>query len=341
MLKRIIYFSYYLKKTDYKVFKRFLKYTKQVTHKSYFRIIQDTILCTFKYNISLLEYFQFRFLEKDKAERRKWAGTGFMYEYQLIMNPKSKRDILDDKRKFFRRYNKFVKHKTASLEDLKNNIKLAEELFHGLDEKVVFKLAEGKCGAQVDIRSVKDFNSPLEIIRFMESNKYNLVEGFIVQHPDLNRLSPSSVNTIRIITQLNKNDKVEILGCRQRISVNSIVDNLAAGNIVATIDEETGIINSPAVYSDITLEEVSVHPISGTTIVGFKIPFWQETIRMVKEAALLWPQNRSIGWDIIITKEGPGLLEGNHDWCKLVWQLPAKKGMKSELDKHLNEYQNL
>jgi len=25
-------------------------------------------------------------------------------------------------------------------------------------------------------------------------------------------------------------------------------------------------------------------------------------------------------------------IEGNHDWCKLVWQLPVNKGLKSMLE---------
>ncbi len=52
---------------------------------------------------------------------------------------------------------------------------------------------------------------------------------------------------------------------------------------------------------------------------------------MVKEASELHPQNRSIGWDIVITPDGPGLIEGNHDWCKLVWQLPVGRGLKTLL----------
>jgi hypothetical protein len=35
--------------------------------------------------------------------------------------------------------------------------------------------------------------------------------------------------------------------------------------------------------------------------------------------------------DIAITNRGPELIEGNHDWCKLLWQLPAKKGLKHML----------
>lgn len=45
-----------------------------------------------------------------------------------------------------------------------------------------------------------------------------------------------------------------------------------------------------------------------------------------------YPQNRSIGWDIVITPEGPGLIEGNHDWCKLVWQLPVGRSLKQMLE---------
>lgn len=166
----------------------------------------------------------------------------------------------------------------------------------------------------------------------MIKNNYGLVEEFIQQHPDLNRLSPSAVNTVRIFTQLNGFGGVDILGCRLRISVNSPVDNMAAGNLAAPVDENTGRLSGPGVYSDITKPEQDYHPVTQVKITGFQIPFWKETLEMVKKAAQLHPQNRSIGWDTVITKEGPGLIEANHDWCKLLWQLPVKTGLKSILE---------
>jgi hypothetical protein len=173
----------------------------------------------------------------------------------------------------------------------------------------------------------------------MKTEGYDLVEEYIIQHPDFMKLSPTAVNTVRIFTQLDVNDNIEILGCRLRISVNSSVDNMAAGNIAALIDEHTGTITGPAVYSDITKPDEKVHPITQADIVGFQIPFWTETINLVKSAAILHPQNRSIGWDIAMTENGPDLIEGNHDWCKLLWQLPVKKGLKPLLERHLSEYQ--
>ena len=334
-MKRILYLAYYLKEQNWKQFNKFFSFHKKKYNLSTVLMWSNIIFNSVKYNISPQEYFQFAFFELKGMEKRKWAGTGTMYEYQLKMNPKSERDILDDKRKFFKSYSKFVLHKTASLEDLKNIEQLSIDFINISSNKIVLKVSDGKCATQVEVKSTKEFGTPKDLILFMENNNYDLVEEFIVQHPELSKLSPSAVNTVRIITQLNSKNEVDILGCRQRISVNSSVDNLAAGNIAACIDIKTGVINSPAIYSDICKDEVTVHPLTKVPIVGFTIPFWKEAMDMVKNAALLHPQNRSIGWDVVITENGPGLIEGNHDWCKLLWQLPVKKGLKPVLDNYL------
>ncbi len=332
-MKRILYLGYYMKQMDWKKFWLFLNYTALQTNKSKLSILIDVLFSVFTFNISVLEYFQFRFFEKNKEERKKWAGTGYMFEYQLQMNPKKYRDILDDKTKFYRSYGNFFVHTVADISDLKNHSETVQNLLNNPSGKLVFKVADGKCGVDVAIKNASELNSE-SLVDYMEKNHFDLVEEFIIQHPKLSELSPTAVNTVRIFTQLNAKNEVEILGCRQRISVNSSVDNMAAGNLAAPIDEVTGIVNGPAVYSDITKPEENVHPITKVSIVGFEVPFWKETLKMVKEAALLHPQNRSIGWDVVITEKGPGFIEGNHDWCKLLWQLPAKKGLKSLLEKH-------
>ena len=332
MIKRLLYLGYYFKQMKWDLLKKFLAYTSKETKKSKMSLMLESIIDVFRYNVSILEYFQFRFYEKNSLEKRTWAGTGFMYEYQLIMNPNNVRDILDDKRKFFKYYEKFVLHIVASLEDLMSNEEIVTKLLNNPSGKVVFKSSDGKCGLGVKIDSTSDFNEK-SLINYMIENKYDLVEEFIIQHPLLNNLSPSGVNTIRIFTQLDQDNEVVILGCRQRISVNSAIDNMAAGNIAANIDDVTGKITGVGVYSDITKDDQVYHPVTGLSIVDFQVPFWNETITLAIEAAKLHPQNRSIGWDIVMTEKGPGLIEGNHDWCKLLWQLPVKEGLKSEIEK--------
>ncbi|WP_211483040.1 sugar-transfer associated ATP-grasp domain-containing protein [Fodinibius roseus] len=329
-MKRAIYLGYYLKQLDKNKFSLFLEYTSNKTGISKISLLYDILKSVFKYNISILEYFQFRFYELSTSEREAWAGTGHMYEYQLKMNPRNNRDILENKTLFYKHYGEFFTHRVADIEDLRNKPDVADAILFSPSGKLVFKPADGNCGTDVEIRDCEDFGWQ-SLIEFMENSDYDLVEEYIEQHPEMNRLSPSAVNTVRIFTQLNGEDEVDILGCRLRISVDSPVDNMAAGNLAAPIDETTGRLSGPAVYSDITKGEKEYHPITNVKIPGFQIPFWTETLQMVKKAARLHPQNRSIGWDIVITEKGPGLIEGNHDWCKLLWQLPVKEGLKSVL----------
>jgi len=337
MLKRIVYLGYYLKQLDTKSFRCFFDHVKTQQGCNAVFLMCDIAYSSLRYNISLLEYFQFGFYAKSRKERSTWAGTGTMYEYQRIMNPPDQRGILDDKREFAKTYRDFMLHQTATYDEIRKDAAIAERLLCNPSGRIVFKVSNGKCGRQVEIETTDKFTAT-SLPGFMEENGYDLVEAFVQQHGELNRLSPSGVNTVRIITQLDADDAVHILGCRQRISIDSPIDNMAAGNIAAAIDEKTGIICGKGFYSDMTKPPVETHPMTGVPLVGFQVPYWTEIMALVKSAALVNTRNRSIGWDVVVTDLGPGLIEGNHDWCKLVWQLPVQKGLKPVLDGYLAEY---
>jgi hypothetical protein len=333
MIKRLVYLIYYFKELDRAKLSKFLAHVSQ-THKiSRSRLLLDTIASSLKYNISILEYFQFHFYRLSPNERKTFAGTGFMYEYQLLMNPRSARKILSDKDKFLKEYHSFVRHQFTTIEELGRNPK-ASEILANPSGKIVLKHSHGQCGIGVEVRNANEFGT-LSLIQRLTETKNDLVEEFVVQHNDLMKLSPSGLNTVRIVTQLEKNNEVIILAARLRISVNSVVDNLAAGNLAAPINLETGAVEGPGVYSDITRSDEFKHPITGQQIVGFQVPFWAETIKMIKAAAKFNTSNRSVGWDVAITNSGPELIEANHDWCKLLWQLPVKKGLKPVLESFL------
>lgn len=332
-MKRLIYFFYNLLKTDFRKLIRFIAFASEESGKSEFILVVDAVFSCFKYNISISDYFYLRFyLLKDK-ERKKWAGTGFMFEYQLKMNPKKSRHLLQNKIYFLNHFKEYIRRRFADIKTFRSDNSLANELLSNKSGKLVLKGSTGQVGANVEIIDIKD--STFEnIIKTMLKKKYDLVEEYVIQHPDLMELSPSGLNTVRIITQLNKG-KVDFLGARLRISVNSHVDNMAAGNLAAPINIKTGIVEGPGVYSDITKKEESIHPVTGKKIEGFQIPFWKDTIKMVTSAALYSQENKSVGWDIAITEEGPELIEGNHNWCKLLWQLPVKQGLKHVLERYL------
>jgi hypothetical protein len=336
LFKRTKYLAYYFKKMDWPRFRKFLKYAKQQTGWSGFRLFMDSVKCVYRYNIGWIDYFIFRFFEKDASERDKWVGTGYKYESDLLMNPKSTRHLLENKIHFYEAYGPFVLHETCTIDDFRQDNSKAQKVLSNTTGKIVVKDALGQCGWDVEILNARDYDRD-SLIRYMKSKGFNLAEEYIIQHPDIARLSNSGVNTLRIISQLNKDNDVEILGARLRISVNNHVDNLASGNIAAPVDLKTGKVNGLGIYSDITKSSVTEHPVSGITLAGFQVPMWDACLNMVKKAALHRPENRSIGWDVVLTDKGPELLEGNHNWCKILWQLPINQGLKSVLKKHVTE----
>lgn len=333
---RILYLLYYLRELDRKKLHRFMNHVVLTTGKSSWQVWLDVLHSVFKYNIGIIDYFLFRFYLKNPIERGEWAGTGFMYEYHLQMNPLKTRHILADKTQFYQVYKSFVLHSNCTLADLKENNLKAQNVLKNASGKIVIKDALGQCGWGVEVLDAHKY-SQMELIAYMEKRGFNLAEEFIQQHHDLNNLSDSGLNTLRVITQIDSKGHAFILGARLRITINSQVDNMASGNIAAPVDLDTGIVNGEAVYSDITKQTVKFHPISGVSIVGFQVPFWQEILDLTRKAALHHPENKSVGWDVAITENGPELIEGNHNWCKLLWQLPVNKGLKSELYPYIKD----
>jgi len=332
MIKRILYLGYYFKELDSKKLGAFIKHAQDATGKSKLGLWADAIQASLKYNISILDYFYFRFYELSATEREAFAGTGYMYEYQLKMNPKEHRDVLEDKIKFIEKFKDFVIRETATIDVLEKNSSKLQSLLNNSSGRLVAKGSKGQVGAEVKILKAKDY-TPESLIKYMRDNNFDLLEEYVMQHPDIMALSPSGLNTVRVFTQI-ENGKLHYLGARIRVTINSEVDNMAAGNPAATINLETGVVDGPGVFSDITREPVSVHPVTGVSITGFVVPFWPEILQMMEKAVFVAPENRSVGWDVAITEKGPELIEGNHNWCKLLWQLPAKKGMKGELEKY-------
>lgn len=331
--KRFYYLLYYFSKLDRKKLRKFLKFSSAETGRSQSALFISAIRAVFRYNVSILDYFFFRFFEKDREECMKWAGTGYMFEYQKLMNPLDVRGVLENKISFSTHFHPFIKRDYAVVSDVIQDATVAQRLIDNPSGKLVVKASHGQAGQEIKVLDCKGL-IPKQLGAIMKKGKYDLVEEYILQHPDMMSLSPSGLNTVRIITQ-EVDGKVDILAARLRISINSHVDNLAAGNAAVPLDKEHGRVIGPGVFSDITMPDIDHHPVTGLELPGFQVPFWEEIIQMVKEAALMAKNNRSIGWDVAVTSDGPLLIEGNHNWCKILWQLPVRQGLKAELLKYL------
>ena len=177
-----------------------------------------------------------------------------------------------------------------------------------------------------------------DVKAFCESarNDCLMLEEIIKQHPDLSSLNPSSVNTLRVHTVMDRAGIPHILCAALRMGRGeSVNDNFETGGLAVQIDLDSGIVSTPAAGKD--YQTFIKHPTSGVTVLGFQIPHWEAAKEMAFCAAKkVSPTiSRWIGWDIAITEKGPLVIEGNTAPGENTMQLPSQKGLYHLFRKYL------
>lgn len=141
-------------------------------------------------------------------------------------------------------------------------------------------------------------------------NDDSVLEAFILQHPAMAELNPSSVNTVRIITA-RQNQRIHIVGAAIRCGgADSYVDNFHSGGAAFPLDTKTGIVSGPG-RSLASKTPIFHSPATGVIVTGFQVPNWDTLLNAVTQAALLPEHLGYLAWDVAITPEGVDFVEVN------------------------------
>ena len=148
-----------------------------------------------------------------------------------------------------------------------------------------------------------------------------VVEEVLRQHPEMDRINPHVINTVRVATYTDADD-VHILAAAIRTSnhADGCIDSLHAGGCACPVDTKTGVITADAFNNDFV--RLSEHPLTHVRFKGFQIPMWEEameTVRAASRRAYELPQCRILGWDLAFTPDGVAIIEGNwKQGCDLI-----------------------
>jgi hypothetical protein len=143
-----------------------------------------------------------------------------------------------------------------------------------------------------------------------------ILQPVVVNHPDLARLFPGALNTIRLDTW-REGDAWVHNGAALRMGIGDmVVDNWAAGGLVIGADIETGRLYRRAVRKTRYCDHGGFdrHPDTGVTFEDYPLPFWPEVRALTVAAAEAALPLRTLCWDVAITPEGPILVEANDHW---------------------------
>lgn len=130
-----------------------------------------------------------------------------------------------------------------------------------------------------------------------------VIESMVIQHEEMNRLSPFGLADVRVILY---QDKPVMTMTRLPTRKSEGRANIHQGAVGAGIDLASGAITH-AVHDGAPAQH---HPDTGLCLIGARIPFWDEVKAMSVKIAQAVPL-KYLGVDISIAREGPLLLEIN------------------------------
>lgn len=183
--------------------------------------------------------------------------------------------------------------------------------------------ATGACRTQTGERAVLG-----DVVRRLPATRVRGYPGSVLQlavtqHRFLHSINPYTVNTVRVTTLLTA-DGVVVQGTSLRLGRDgSTTENWEQGGVAAPVELTTGEISKGVFKPKHGGSRTSVHPDTGVRFAGLRMPMWEDVLAVCRRAAGLLPGVRSIGWDVLLTEQGPVLLEANSDWDLQGMQLHA------------------
>lgn len=306
-MSKLSYFCNRLVKMDYQRMFDTIKFIKKRSGKSYAWLIKDMLHCALRYNAGYMDYKIAEMWRLNEEQRQTQITRGLSNTIVRRMNPKESWHFFDDKATFNELFSEEVNRGWMKIDKDTDPVVFRDFLKKYPD--IIVKPLEGSSGVGIRRYVQEDFEDrEEEFLKELIDQRIGIIEERVVQHPDMMKMSPASVNTIRIATLLG--DKKEgIVYAFLRIGNGKVMDNVDQGGMAARVDLASGKLLT--VGADKAGNTYTHHPITGTPIIGFTIPYFEEAKAMCLNAAKKVPQMRFIAWDVAITEKGPVFIEGN------------------------------
>ena len=285
-------------------------------------ILLDLSLSIIVYGSGINDYFQYQFYRRKHIDRKTFIVHRKRMRIVNTFNDPVDRKILDSKARFNEKYNKYIQRDWLDVP--KSNLKEFIQ-FTKKNNKFIVKPIDGSHGKGIRIIEVaKEDNLKKLYNELVKEN--TVIEELIIQHNEIAEFNPTSVNTLRVVTLVCPDGQVRIMTANLRVG-NGIryADNFHHNGIATLLNVDNGIVISSGI--DMNFNRYIVHPVSGKQLIGFKIPYWNDVVKTVKEAATVTPTVGYVGWDVAIGKKGEIIiLEGNAAADPDISQMPDQIG---------------
>ncbi len=280
----------------------------------------DALISFVLYGVTPNQYIGFGFYKMNGRMKRTFYTARHQSKYDKIFNDPQYAEIFWDKQKFNSMFRAFVSRKWIYTPDVDT-----EQIGAFLKEnpKVIIKPTSLSSGRGVHVYKGEESAEDLKNGKF-------LIEEFCVQHSQMSKLNPSSVNTVRLYTALDKDHNPHILSAMIRVGGQGAeVDNYHSGGVGYPIDIDTGYVCGPG--ADLHGRRFLKHPGTDAKVIGFEVPNFAELKEFVFKATQVIKEARLIAWDVCVLEDGFELIEANYDGDSGFMQSPLQQGRRKEI----------
>lgn len=257
----------------------------------------------FVYGASVSESLFFDFMSLNRKGKKRYITMRKNRKLDARFNNAESNKILWDKALFNSYFSPFIKRPYMFVDSSVGDMQLAE--FQNIMGGGIAKPNDMYYGFGISKVSTLE-----ELKALRDSGNSYIVEKLLSNCDELNIFNDSSLNTFRVVTCIDKENKVHVVTILLRTGCKgAIIDNLKGGGVCWHIDLNTGVIDCPGRDGD--GNSYVTHPTSGVIGPGFRIPRFEELKSFAVALAEHLPGARYVGWDIAITPNGLEVIEGN------------------------------
>lgn len=165
-----------------------------------------------------------------------------------------------------------------------------------------------------------------------------LLEEKLTQHPFMEEINPYNINTYRVVTFMDAHGEVDIHFVILRLGKKgNPTDAWNKGGLSVYVDPKTGRLGKGVLKPQHGGQWTDTHPDTGVVFEGRTVPMWDQVVAATTRAQSVSPHLKAIGWDVVLTPDGPVIIEGNHNWDLLMVQVHGAY-LRPEIRTKLAEY---
>lgn len=272
-------------------------------------------------NVGFQDYIDYDFAILSADERATFMTHPVSNQISQKYDHPDFRHLFQDKVAFDRVFSDFLRREWLVVEEGNAD---AVRAFTERQGTIVTKEPVGQAGTGVHRYHAAEVTDWSEFHRGLLERGELLIEEVIRQHADLAAVCPGTVNTTRV-TAFFDGEKTHILAMAQKFGRGAVSDQMTFGGFYTMLDESG---HSMGAGYDSHGHVHERHPDSDFPIGDFQLPMIDEVKAFVDQVARVVPQVQYVGWDIVVTPDGPVLVEGN--WGAGVYEnKPSVTGIRT------------